>query len=195
MELCKFSEGLLNQGGDATMELWKGEMPVPQGMERTLYHFLVRYYYIPESPYNFAVLDGRCLRGFLLAAPAAMPERHDSAREWILPHLTNDAQKAFFKEYWDYVNSNSAAEKQAALPGEVLLLLFGSLQRGCGRIMMEAFESECRKNGVGSYLLWTDETCDFEYYRRNRFAEVANFPCAAAIKGKHLDTWLFRKTL
>ncbi len=195
MELCKFSEGLLNQGGDATMELWKGEMPVPQGMERTLYHFLVRYYYIPESPYNFAVLDGRRLRGFLLAAPAAMPERHDSAREWILPHLTNDARKAFFKEYWDYVNSNSAAEKQAALPGEVLLLLFGSLQRGCGRRMMEAFESECRKNGVASYLLWTDETCDFEYYRRNRFAEVANFPCAAAIKGKHLDTWLFRKTL
>ena len=195
MELCKFSEGLLNQGGDATMELWKGEMPVPQGMERTLYHFLVRYYYIPESPYNFAVLDGRRLRGFLLAAPAAMPERHDSARDWILPHLTNDARKAFFKEYWDYVNSNSAAEKQAALPGEVLLLLFGSLQRGCGRRMMEAFESECRKNGVASYLLWTDETCDFEYYRRNRFAEVANFPCAAAIKGKHLDTWLFRKTL
>lgn len=145
MELCKFSEGLLNQGGDTTMELWKGEMPVPDGMESALYHFLVRYYYIPESPYNFAVLDGRRLRGFLLAAPAAMPERHDSAREWILPHLTNDAQKAFFKEYWDYVNSNSDAERRAALPGEVLLLLFGSLQRGCGRIMMEAFESECRK--------------------------------------------------
>lgn len=195
MELCKFTEPLLDQGGDAAMELWKGEMPVPQGMERTLYHFLVRYYYIPESPYNFAVLDGRRLRGFLLAAPAAMPERHDSAREWIQPHLTNDAQKSFFAEYWGYVNSNSAAEKQAALPGEVLLLLFGSLQRGCGRRMMEAFESECRKNGVASYLLWTDETCDFEYYRRNRFAEVANFPCAAAIKGKHLDTWLFRKTL
>ena len=43
------------------------------------------------------------------------------------------------------VNSNSDAERRAALPGEVLLLLFGSLQRGCGRIMMEAFESECRK--------------------------------------------------
>lgn len=177
------------------MELWKGEMPVPDGMESALYHFLVRYYYIPESPYNFAVLDGRRLRGFLLAAPAAMPERHDSAREWIQPHLTNDAQKAFFKEYWDYVNSNSDAERRAALPGEVLLLLFGSLQRGCGRIMMEAFESECRKNGVGSYLLWTDETCDFEYYRKNRFTAVAHFPCAAAIKGKHLETWLFRKTL
>lgn len=195
MELCKFSEGLLNQGGDATMELWKGEMPVPDGMESALYHFLVRYYYIPESPYNFAVLDGRRLRGFLLAAPAAMPECHDSAREWILPHLTNDARKAFFKEYWDYVNSNSDAERRAALPGEVLLLLFGSLQRGCGRIMMEAFESECRKNGVASYLLWTDETCDFEYYRKNRFTAVAHFPCAAAIKGKHLETWLFRKTL
>ena len=71
MELCKFSEGLLNQGGDATMELWKGEMPVPQGMERTLYHFLVRYYYIPESEYNFAMLDEGRLRGFLLAAPDA----------------------------------------------------------------------------------------------------------------------------
>ena len=93
------------------------------------------------------------------------------------------------------VNSNSDAERRAALPGEVLLLLFGSLQRGCGRIMMEAFESECRKNGVGSYLLWTDETCDFEYYRKNRFTAVAHFPCAAAIKGKHLETWLFRKTL
>ena len=95
MELCKFTAPLLDQGGDAAMELWKGEMPVPQGMERTLYHFLVRYYYIPESEYNFAMLDEGRLRGFLLAAPATMPESHKTAREWILPRLTDEAQKSF----------------------------------------------------------------------------------------------------
>lgn len=60
--------------------------------------------------------------------------------------------------------------------------------------MCEAeFERRCVGQNISNMILWTDERCDFDYYRNKSFDEVAQFPSPVAIDGRRFKTWIFHK--
>lgn len=182
----------------------------PPSLLPTLYRYLARYYWFPKSPFNLAtVVDGR-LCGALFAAPANLAENADAADAadaWIAPRLTTSEERVFFAKYRAYLDANRRAELAAARPNETLLLFFVSVRPGCGRAASREFERRLRAKVAESStpanasassvplssLLWTDDTCDFDWYERNGFAEVARFPTQTELRPEPFSTFLFRK--
>ena len=191
--LRDFSEDDLSGAGEIACRLWQGEADfIPGSMQPKLYEYLVRYYYVPDSPLSCAVTFKGKLCAFLLAAA----EKHSSreADLWIRGKLSAGEEK-IFEIYKAYLDGNKYAEEKLMQKNEVLLLLFCSIQKGCGALLMEEFLRRCRKNGISSMLLWTDDTCDLQWYQRNGFTEVARFPANPTLPGQQLTTFIFRKAV
>lgn len=191
--LRDFESGDLDRAGEIACSLWRGEAGfVPDAMQQKLYGYLVRYYHTPESPFSCAVTFKGKLCAFLLAAA----EKHsaESADSWLHEQLS-PGESEIFERYKAYLDGNKYAEEKLLQKNEVLLLLFCSIQKGCGALLMEEFLGRCRKNGISSMLLWTDDTCDFQWYQRNGFTEVARFPANPTLPGQQLTTFIFRKAV
>ena len=192
MQIIPFCDSLLEAAGELTLKVWGNEIPeIPVPFRPRLYRYLVRYYYMPESALNFAAEEDGALCALLLAAPVQAVHSTD-ADQWIMEQLKNDEEKQVFSFYKNYLDSNRAAEKKFARPDEAALLLFESVRKGAGRMLLQEFERGCRDRKIPGMLLWTDETCDFDYYNRNGFTAVADFQ-SVPLFGRQFRTWLFRK--
>lgn len=191
--LRDFTPGDFSFAGELARQQWGDEAGmISESLCSRLYEYLVRYYYVPDSPLSCAVTLKGELKGFLLAAAG----EHSSCEAdcWMRKQLSAD-ERAFFECYKAYIDGNKYAEEKQKLPGEALLLLFVSVQKGCGALLMEEFRRRCRKAGISSMLLWTDDTCDFDWYQRRGFEEVGRFPAAPSLPGRQLTTFLFRKAV
>ncbi len=195
LEIHDFTTDHLNDAGMIALQQWKGEAPeMPEKMCPLIYQYLVRYYYVPDSPFSLGATENGKLCAFLLAAPASHADSA-LADQWISGQLNNKEEEDFFQDYKAYLDGNSQKEQNHALTGEVALLLFASIRKGAGRTLLAEFEKRCRKHGIPSFLLWTDETCDFDYYYKNGFSEAAKFPTNPPLGNQTLTTYLFRKTI
>ncbi len=194
MQLHPFTEKHLDQAGEIALAHWGDSLPeLSTGLRPLIYQYLVRYYYVPGSTLSFGVSDddGK-LCGMLLAAPAT--EHNPHSYDWMLKQLEPEDHDSFHN-YKAYLDGNRDKELRHARPREVVLSFFASVQRGCGRMLMQAFESACRSQGYDSMLLWTDDTCDFTYYYHNGFEEVAKLKTDPAPANCNLTTYLFRKRI
>ena len=191
--LRDFLPGDLDRAGEIACRLWRDEAGfIPRAMQPKLYEYLVRYYYVPASPFSCAVTCKGELCAFLLAA--AGKHSTDHADVWFREKLSA-GERELFEAYKAYLDGNKYAEEKLLQKNEALLLLFCSVQKGCGALLMEEFLGRCRKNGISSMLLWTDDTCDFQWYQRNGFTEVARFPANPTLPGQQLTTFIFRKAV
>lgn len=176
----------------------------PPSLLPTLYRYLARYYWFTTSPFNLAAVVDERLCGALFAAPVDLAENADAADAWIAPRLATSEERDFFAKYRAYLDANRRAELAAARPNETLLLFFVSVRPGCGRALSREFERRLRAQVAEpsnapaspvplSTLLWTDDTCDFDWYERNGFVEVARFPQQTELRPEPFSTFLFRK--
>lgn len=192
--LRDFSSRDLPGAGEIALRLWGSEADfIPASMLRELYEYLVRFYYVPDSPLSCAVTCNGELCAFMLAAT----EKHSSslADEWLLKRISSPEEKKVFEIYKEYLTGNQKAEEKELRPHEAVLLLFASIRRGCGKLLMEELKRRCLKQDIRSILLWTDDTCNVQWYERNHFAEVSHFPACPSLPGQNLNTFLFRKEL
>ena len=191
--LRDFEPGDLPGAGEIACRLWGDETGfIPSYMKQKLYEYLVRYYYVPDSPFSCAVTCRGELCAFLLAATGK--HSTDNADLWLREKLSA-GERELFEVYKAYLDGNKYAEEKLLQKNEVLLLLFCSIQKGCGALLMEEFQRRCLNNGLESMLLWTDDTCDFQWYQRNSFTEVARFRADPALPGRSLTTFMFRKKI
>lgn len=183
----------LERAGEIALHIWGDEAGlIPETMRKNLYSYLVRYYYVPGSPLSCAADVNGEMCAFLLAAAG----KHDStaAEQWITPRLSGD-EKSIFLKYKAYIDGNKQAEYNFVRENEAVLLLFASAKKGCGSRLMQEFQLRCRNCGISSMILWSDDTCDFEWYKRNNFTETARFPANPSLPGMELTTFIFRKQI
>jgi hypothetical protein len=191
--LRDFSAADLERAGAIALQIWGDEVDfIPPVLIPKVYDFLLRYYFDPDSPFNCAVTDDTGeVCGFLLAH-----RKHSEtpALGLWLDDLTCE-ERFFVQIYKAYLDGNKKAEEQFLQKDEVLLLLFASLQKGCGALMMQEFERRCREEKISSILLWTDDTCNFNWYHKNNFTELCRFPAQPSLPGQALNTFIFRKNI
>lgn len=49
---------------------------------------------------------------------------------------------------------------------DLMMGLFISTQKGGGKMLLSKLVESACKNGVKNIYLWTDTTCDFDYYQK-----------------------------
>lgn len=191
--LRDFTPGDFTAAAEIAAKAWGDEGGfLPPSIFPRIYGYLVRYYYMPDSPFSLAAtLNGR-LCAFLLAATGE--QKSSVADQWIKGQLAEE-EKEIFQSYKAYLSGNSHAAEKEKFPGEVMLLLFAGIKKGSGSLLMAEFEHRCRERNINSMLLWTDDTCDFQWYQRRNFSEVARFPADPSLPGRNLTTLLFRKEI
>lgn len=58
---------------------------------------------------------------------------------------------------------------------DVIVGLFVSTRKGCGKRLLAELLYASEQKGIHHLYLWTDMSCNYNYYYRNNFEEVAHF--------------------
>ncbi len=187
-----FSAGNLADAAELMAQIWGEDANIPKDLQRLNNQYFARYYYAPESDFNLIATENGKFCACLLAAPA---DKHEtaSADQWLVEHLPTGEYAEHFQKLQAHLNYMREAELRYALKNEALLLFFGSVRKGAGKLLMAEFMKRCKAQSIESMLLWTNELCDYDYYYQHGFTEIAKFPASMPLGGQQLMTWFFRK--
>lgn len=193
MKIESFTAGHLDQAGEIALKLWGSEIPgMPSEIRRIIYDYLPCYYFDETSPFNLAAMENGKLQGLLLAS-ADFPEPA-GANMQLQKRIP--AEYAFYGQtYQAYLDGNRRLEEQFKTAQDIQLLFFASIRPGCGKLLMQEFIYRGRQCGFEKMLLWTDNTCNFQYYFDHDFELLHRTPADPGITGMNLETMLFRRNL
>ena len=76
---------------------------------------------------------------------------------------------------------------------DLMMGLFISTQKGGGKMLLSKLKKTAINNGIKNIYLWTDTTCDFDYYQKNNFTLVKEFECI--VNNQKINTLIFNKPL
>lgn len=176
-------------------ECWSNELPgqCSRQIKQIIYEYMVRYY-DRNRGYSFSAVVGDQLKGFLLAF-----QQSDSNinRNWLLSRLRDypaDVQQLAF-EYERYYEYNGKKAKECHAGNGMMIGLFISAQKGCGEKLLSALYQKCTQMGIRHVYLWTDMSCNYNYYYHHDFEELSQFTTTDLFDGEILKTIIFRKCI
>lgn len=159
-------------------------------LQQIIYDFTLEYYYLNET-FSFA-LDENGLKGFVFAA--SKKDKNESINTFKTRINTlNEKDKITALNLLDYVESTGNEVKSVMSEDDLMMGLFISTQKGGGKMLLSKLVESACKNGVKNIYLWTDTTCDFDYYQKNNFTPVKEFKCI--VNNKKINTLIFKKPL
>lgn len=139
-------------------------------LQNLIYEFMVEYYDLNRK-FSFSILDEN-YKGFLLAAKK--DDKNDSfglLKERVA-QLKDIKDQKIALELYDYLEACGKEVKRNMNDDDVMLGLFVSVQKGCGKMLLTKLIETCRENKIKNIYLWTDTTCDYDYYHKNNFELV-----------------------
>lgn len=157
-------------------------------LQNLIYSFMVEYYDLNRE-YSFSILDNQ-LKGFLLAfcktdsyKPKDFGERVNALKE--------KAEQKIAFDLFNYLEICGNELKNIINYDDIILGLFVSIQKGCGKQLLAKLVETCKEKNMKNIYLWTDTTCDYEYYKKNDFIllkELESF-----VNGKQIKTLIYCK--
>ena len=132
-------------------------------------------------------------KGFILAARKADVNNSYEKLKSRVEKLRDKKERQIALELYSYLESCGKSVKEVMNEDDIMLGLFVSIQRGCGRKLLEKLVETCRENRIKNIYLWTDTTCDYTYYQKNEFElvkDVENF-----VNGRKIGTLIYKKSL
>lgn len=159
-------------------------------LQKLIYDFTLEYYYLNET-FSFA-LDENGLKGFVFAA--LKKDKNNSSEKFKTKiNKLNEQDKITALNLLDYVESTGKEVKGVMNENDLMMGLFISTQKGGGKMLLSKLVENACENGIKNIYLWTDTTCDFDYYQKNNFTLVKEFECI--VNNKKINTLIFKKPL
>ena len=158
-------------------------------IQNFIYSFMVEYYDLNRK-YSFSITDEE-LKAFLLAF-TPQDSYMGSNFEDKIKLLTNKEQKTAI-ELFGYLEVCGNNIKNIINHDDIILGLFVSTKKGCGKQLLEKLKAACKKHGKKNLYLWTDTTCDHEYYKKNNFILCNEFE--TNLNSKTINTLIYRKEI
>lgn len=155
---------------------------------------LVRYN-ILNSRYSYKASEHGEMKGLLFAA---LKSNTNHAREWLMHKINKipPTEKMIALNYLNYYEYNTSQINKYVNSNDIILTLFISKQKGCGKLLMDGFMKKCRQDGLKNLFLWTDTTCNHQYYENNQFTLVARFKNSDTPgMEKHAETLIYKKEI
>ncbi len=134
-------------------------------LQALIYSFMVEYYNLNRE-YSFSIIEGG-LKGFILAFKKSDKYEGDFTKK--VQSLDDKKEQKIASDLFDYLEACGREVKSLMEENDVMLGLFVSIQKGCGKLLLARLNEVCRASGIKSIYLWTDTTCDCDYYQKNNF--------------------------
>lgn len=159
-------------------------------LQNLIYEFMVHYYDLNRD-FSFSIFDEK-LNGFLLAA-----SKHDknNSYEGYLENLKklDEKEQKIGKDLLEYLNECGKAVKEQMNDDDIMLGLFISQEKGCGKTLLTKLTDTCKEKNIKNIYLWTDTTCDHDYYDKNNFTLVNEVE--TLVNGQKIRTIIYKKAV
>lgn len=173
-------------------------------LQNLIYEFMVHYYDLNRE-FSFSIFEETLcnpeqseeslknkLKGFLLAAT-----KHDKNESHLnfnekLKTLELKEQKIAI-DLVAYLNTSGKAVKEQMNDDDIMLGLFISQAKGCGRALLTKLAEICKEKNIKNIYLWTDTTCDHDYYDKNKFTLVNEVE--TLVNGQNIKTIIYKKSV
>lgn len=192
MIIRNFEDSDIVEAGAIAHLTW-GDMYADESrdLQNLIYEFMVGYYDLNRKCSFSCIDDG--FKGFILAARKADVNNSYEKLKSRVEKLRDKKERQIALELYSYLESCGKSVKEVMNEDDIMLGLFVSIQRGCGRKLIEKLVETCRENRIKNIYLWTDTTCDYRYYQKNEFElvkDVENF-----VNGRKIGTLIYKKSL
>ncbi len=159
-------------------------------LQNLIYGFMVEYYDLNRE-FSFSIVDNG-LKGILLAFLKTDNYKMNNFFERINA-LSNKTEQETALNLFNYLEICGKEVKNIINNDDIILGLFVSIQKGCGKQLLSKLIESGRKRNMKNIYLWTDTTCDYEYYRKNNFVLVKEFE--TLLNDKPIKTLIYKKTI
>ena len=160
-------------------------------LQKLIYDFMVSYYDLNRE-YSFSVFDDG-FKGFLLASLKNDCNESQKKFKDELQKLENEQEQKIGFELLDYLDSCGQEVKKVMNDDDIVLNLFISRQKGCGKALLEKLTGVCYAKNIKNIYLWTDTTCDYEYYKKNSFDIVKELN--VIVNSRNIKTIIYKKSI
>lgn len=196
MKIRQFKDTDLKEAGEMAYNYWSDE--VPQGsdeLKHIIYEYMVRYY-DRNRALSYSIENENGLKGFLLTFRKSDLNRQTDWLQKKQEYLSQE-EKALVIGYQSYLDYNGHKIKEYIHDNAIILGLFISTEKGGGKMLFQHLQEECKLQNIANAYLWTDTTCNFNYYYHNNFEEITRFDTNELFKDENfnLTTILFKKKL
>lgn len=159
-------------------------------LQNFIYSLMVEYYDLNRK-YSFSVVNNE-LKAFLLAYT-----KNDNSTisnfENRVQSLSNKSEQNTAIELFNYLETCSNSLKNMMHNDDIILGLFVSTQKGCGKLLLAKLAEICKENSIKNIYLWTDTTCDYQYYKKNDFILCKEIE--TTINDKAIKTLIYKKRI
>ena len=160
-------------------------------LQKLIYDFMIVYYDLNRK-YSFSVLN-EDLKAFLLSGLKNDKNNSQETYKQKILKLSDEKEQKIAMELLEYLEYCGQEVKSLMNDNDVMLNLFISRQKGCGKFLLEKLSDICRADNIKNIYLWTDTTCDYSYYKKNSFDIVKE--TSRIVNSKNIKTIIYRKIL
>ena len=159
-------------------------------LQKLIYDFTLEYYYL-NNTFSFA-LDENGLKGLVFAS--LKTDKNGSVENFKTKIKDlSDNDRIIALNLLDYVENTGREVKNAMGEDDLMMGLFISTQKGGGRMLLSKLIETAKERDIKNIYLWTDTTCDFDYYQKNKFTLVKEIECN--VNNKNINTLIFKKEI
>ena len=131
---------------------------------------LTRYsYYDPEL--SFQIVDEEEIQGVCLVSIPGETNEADAWLEDSAASLTDDERNDTYA-HRAYLKSIDAITCRMMKPKDAKLSFLLSQKKGCGAVLLEHTMNVLSERGFENLYLWTDSSCNWEFYLKHGFELV-----------------------
>lgn len=191
MEVRHFLDTDIEHASKIANKVW-GDLYTRESdeLQNLIYEFMVHYYDLNRD-FSFSIFDEK-LNGFLFAA-----SKHDknNSYEGYLENLKklDEKEQKIGKDLLEYLNECGKAVKEQMNDDDIMLGLFISQEKGCGKTLLTKLTDTCKEKNIKNIYLWTDTTCDHDYYDKNNFTLVNEVE--TLVNGQKIRTIIYKKAV
>lgn len=159
-------------------------------LQNLIYSFMVEYYDLNRE-YSFSIVEND-LKGFLLAfckTDSYEPKNFDKR----VNALKDKAEQKTAYDLFNYLEVCGNELKNIINDNDIILGLFVSIQKGCGKELLAELVETCKEKNMHNIYLWTDTTCDYEYYKKNDFVLLREMQ--SLVNCKQIKTLIYQKSV
>lgn len=157
-------------------------------LQNFIYNFMVKYYDLNRN-YSFSILE-EDLKGFLLAFTKNDKYKSENFENEI-EILQNKEEQKIAIDLFNYLETCGNEIKNIIGNNDIILGLFVSIKKGCGKLLLSNLIKTCKENNIKNIYLWTDTTCDYQYYKKNKFFQCKEFE--TIVNQKTIKTLIYKK--
>lgn len=178
MKIVQFTENDIREAAELAYPVWgNGHADSGRGKEfgMLMCEYIVRYGWY-GAPYAFKMVDdnGKMV-ACILAGKITQKNGYNDWLETQMPTF-NDKQREealTLREYFDTTGPKVYGRMKAE--DDLYLSFFLSTIPGCGKQLLAEIINLAKSEGYKNLYLWTDSSCNHEYYTHHNFEQVAQF--------------------